>query len=315
VCVLRVERGRAVEMEAIERRKDDIVTSPCVHSRAFVNYLLYGTQRRLVGMRRCHTRGSQPFERTKHTTGVQATQLCTKMSTGSSYSWVPLSSQRRRCRGRRRRRRRLGHLGSSLSSRWMHCSKIPKFTIFGSPNIEAFWPALATTSALGALSFAATCAIGCTLQTSLYTSTCTTLSSQNGLLPPVLSLTMGLCTLIVASNVASWTVFATVTTATASWARLYTAPFYQHSQSRQRILPHSRRHIVGSNKTQEHRKSSSSSSSTLSTGIPALTRSRRAGHDYSARTTFRIGRGNSNTCRRRDWLLPEAPNMEQVWKV
>jgi hypothetical protein len=221
------------------------------------------------------------------------------MSTGSSYSWVPLSSHRRR----------LGHLGSSLSSRWIQCSKIPKF-IFGSPDIEAFWPTLATTSALGALSFAATCAIGCTLQTSLYTST--TLSSQKVLLPPVLSLTLGLCTLIVASNVASWTVFATVT-ATASSARLHTAPFYQHSQTRQRILPRSRRHIVGSNKTREHRKTSSSSS-TLSMGIPMLASSRRAGHDYSARTTFRIGRGNSNACRR-DWLLPAAPNMEQVWKV
>jgi hypothetical protein len=120
----------------------------------------------------------------------------------NSYSLEPSSSQRHH-------RRRHSRFGLSLSH-WAqyYIPKIPP-----QKQAESYAAILATTTStttvsalVGALSFAATCAIGCTLQTSLYN----TIVSID-VLPPMLSLTLGLGTLIVASHVASRTAAATTT--------------------------------------------------------------------------------------------------------
>jgi hypothetical protein len=169
-----------------------------------------------------------------------------------------------------RRRRYLTH----------HVPKIPS-------QIDLSWTndGLANSAVVGALSFAATCGLGCTLQASLYNAW---LSSN--VLPPVLSLTLGLCTLAVASNVAA-----------AAAAKLYAAPFCSQpaSQGRlyRRIQPHSRRRhaAVGSIKTRENR-------------IPSLSRS-----IPTHRTrTLSVGRF---TGRRKDKCQPAMPLMEHVCKA
>jgi hypothetical protein len=152
-----------------------------------------------------------------------------------SYSFEPSSSSQRH----RHHRRRHSRFGLSLSH-WAqyYIPKVPPQKQAESyAAILAIATAATTVSALvGALSFAATCAIGCTLQTSLYN----TIVLSRDVLPPMLSLTLGLGTLIVASHVASRTAAATTTTL------LYTgknAPWSMQRSIRQSppLLPRRRR--------------------------------------------------------------------------